>query len=138
MWCDGQLAQTLFFALQAHRRPSDEAAVVFLDQCCLVDGESWRVGFLRGLQCSSVFAPLISANTLLGIKELAAKPGRVDNVLLEYEAALDRHARGDMAVCPLLVGEHKRGADGASVYQAFKVARKTCGLPPPNYTTSHI
>ena len=34
VWCDAQLAQTLFYALEAHRRPSDEAASAFLDQVC--------------------------------------------------------------------------------------------------------
>ena len=44
VWCDAQLAQTLFYALEAHRRPSDEAASAFLDQV-----RAWCLNAARGL-----------------------------------------------------------------------------------------
>ena len=74
-----------------------------------MDGQKWRVGFLHGLHHASVFVPIISEDTLTGIKTHAAS--RPDNVLLEYEEALELHAANRMAIIPLLVGKHIKVSD---------------------------
>lgn len=60
---------------------------VFLDRNCLVDGEDWEAGFLYGLAYSSTMVLLISDLVVQGIIDNA--PKWQDNVMLEYEAALE-------------------------------------------------
>ena len=78
-------------------------------------------GFLNGLHKASVFVPIISEDTLAGIKKNAATG--TDNVLLEYEAALELHAASRMAIIPLLVGKHKSVEGEGAVYKRFAVPR---------------
>jgi len=60
---------------------------VFLDRNCQVDGEDWEAGFLYGLAYSTTMVLLISDLVVQGIIDNA--PKWQDNVMLEYEAALE-------------------------------------------------
>ena len=86
-----------------------------------MDGQNWRVGFLHGLHHASVFVAIISEDTLASIIKNAATG--TDNVLLEYEAALELHAASRMAVIPLLVGKHKSVQGDGAVYKRFAMPR---------------
>ena len=74
---------------------------IFLDKLCLVPGESWNDGFLYGLQRSAMAILLISQDGLKKIQRAASEPG--DNLLLEYEFALQARSEGKMKVLPIFV-----------------------------------
>ena len=87
----------------------------FFDKECLVPGEGWKVGFLRGLQASSCFVACMSSDGLEQARDLYIDHSK-DNVLLEYEMALaineDRMKKNHPEfVIPLLVGK----SDGRSL-----------------------
>jgi hypothetical protein len=70
----------------------------FLDKRCLNAGESWQEGFENGLKSARVVILLISEGTLQGIRNAHTTP---DNVLLEYQLALDRGK--DVVIFPVLL-----------------------------------
>ena len=81
---------------------------VYLDSACLVDGERWDVGFMKGLISSFIFVPIVSAAGLAPMIE-GSDPSGPDNVLMEWIGALELHSRKKIrAVIPVLVGG-KRG-----------------------------
>eukprot|EP00732_Lithocolla_globosa_P000624 Lithocolla_globosa_v1_NODE_222_length_5054_cov_15.686337.p1 type:complete len:676 gc:universal NODE_222_length_5054_cov_15.686337:3465-1438(-) len=67
---------------QAHRR----RVRVFWDQHCLPFGQNWEDGFLYGLTQSKVIVLVVSSQ---GLDPTKRADTRQDNVLLEYEYALD-------------------------------------------------
>lgn len=78
---------------------------VFYDKECLRCGEDWQEGFVKGLANSHVFIPIITPYTFGGNR--APVPNRQDNVLLEYEIAVEllTQKRGKLkCLYPLLVG----------------------------------
>lgn len=78
---------------------------VFFDKECLKCGEDWEAGFIMGVLNSRVFVPIITLNTFRG--EKTPYSGRQDNVLLEYEIALEllNQKKGKLkCIYPLLVG----------------------------------
>lgn len=106
---DLPLAEALCNALQRslHRLPLPEGGHVavkcFFDKQDLVAGKDWKKGFLDGLHRSCLFLPIVSEAGLAPIKELQ-KDDDSDNVLLEYETALELKAMKRIAILPLLLG----------------------------------
>jgi len=96
------LALKLFLALSAEKKADDRFVVPYLDQQCLNDGEDWELGFLYGLQGAAVCLLLISDD---GLKRIEKADEYQDNVLLEYEKALEKMDAEDMIVLPLLIGK---------------------------------
>lgn len=78
----------------------------FLDKVCLVTGMDWKDGFLQGLHKSRRFVPLVSRGALANFRDFG-RDHRRDNVLLEYETALQMMDRrkDPSFIVPVLVGE---------------------------------
>ena len=103
---EGVIAETLYFALKA------EGLNPFLDKMCLKN-EDWKDGFLRGLANSSVFVALISVDGLAPVRDVN-KDHSKDNVLLEYQMALDindarRNAGKPEFIVPVLIAKDAGG-----------------------------
>jgi thiol-disulfide isomerase/thioredoxin len=79
---DKDFAEKLYYALKAH------TVHAFLDKKCLKTGMPWKEGFLKGLRNSKHFIACISRAGLAKIRD-ASQTHCHDNVLLEYEAALN-------------------------------------------------
>jgi hypothetical protein len=77
----------------------------FLDKFSLVDGEDWKVGFLRGLANSSCFVALISSKGLGPCRD-RHNDHSSDNLLLEYQMALKISQNKSNYINPVLVGEY--------------------------------
>jgi len=97
-----------------------------LDVECLNDGEEWEAGFLNGLSSAAVILCLVSED---GIKGIENAHQWQDNVLLEYEYALDKHEKDTAFLLPLMVGKNVDGglykpfgAFGVSQYSDAKHA----------------
>jgi len=103
---DKDLALKLFYALSAETRSDGKNFRPFLDAQCLNDGEEWETGFLNGLEHSAVILMLISED---GIKGIEGADKWQDNVLLEYEYALEKHEKGTAIMLPLVVGKYVDG-----------------------------
>jgi hypothetical protein len=116
VWCDKDVAEKLYYALKS------EGSVMFWDKACLKDGAGWEDGFVQGLQKSSKFVALISEKGLDGIIDNAATSQ--DNVLKEYELAVDKLEVDSKYIVPVLVGEYVR-VDGADMLKKFN---GFCGL----------
>jgi hypothetical protein len=110
VWCDKDVAEKLYYALKS------EGSVMFWDKACLKDGAGWEAGFVQGLQKSSKFLALISEKGLDGIIDNAATSQ--DNVLKEYELAVDRLQEDSTYIVPVLVGEYV-SVDGAEMLKKF-------------------
>ncbi len=111
---DAALARAVHDALSEVVLPDSNKNIrCYLDQTKLVDGERWDVGFMDGLVNSTVVVPIISAECLAPMMKLDCDSAdeAVDNVLLEWSAALELHERDDtsvVSVLPLLVGKDGR------------------------------
>jgi len=99
------LAEKVYLSLR------EKDKLVFLDAVELIPGKDWEEGFTLGLQNSKVIVPLISKAGLEGIRNLQA--GGKDNVLYEYEMALEQMESRGLRIIPLHVAEIK--ADGSIV-----------------------
>jgi hypothetical protein len=96
---DKHLAETLHDKLRA------EHVDVWWDGRCLPDGQSWEEGFVDGLCTSDIFVPIMSKAALAPCANLMTS-SRCDNVILEYQVALDLKSRKQLrAIFPVLVGE---------------------------------
>jgi len=130
---DKDFAIKLFYALSSETRDDGKAYRPFLDIECLNDGEEWEAGFLHGLESAAVILLLISEDALKGIESAHQHQ---DNVLLEYEFALEKHKKGQAVILPLLVGKNLDGglykpfgAFGLSNYSEQKHASSRALLP---------
>ena len=96
---DAELAEKLYYML-GHAGLS-----VFLDKHCLVDGVSWRDGFIFGLRNSDLFVAIMSPGALARMTTLT-ETSPCDNVLLEYLVSLELMRRGvfKWGIYPLLLG----------------------------------
>jgi len=103
---DKDLAIKLFYALSAEIKEDGKAYRPFLDAECLNDGEEWETGFLNGLKTAAVILLIISED---GIKGIEGAHNYQDNVLLEYEYALDKQDKGEAVILPLMVGKNVDG-----------------------------
>jgi len=109
---DKDLAIKLFYALSAETKEDGKPFRPFLDVECLNDGEEWEAGFLNGLQSAAVILCCVSED---GIKGIENAHQWQDNVLLEFEYALDKHDKGTAVLLPLMVGKNVDGG----LYKAF-------------------
>jgi len=100
------LATKLFYALSAEARSDGKNFRPFLDAQCLNDGEDWEIGFLNGLENSAVMILLISED---GIKGIEGADKWQDNVLLEYEYAIEKNEKGTALLLPMLIGKYVDG-----------------------------
>jgi len=118
------LALKFFYALPSETRADGSPIRPFLDVECLNDGEEWEAGFLNGLESAAQLLLLISED---GIKGIEGAHEHQDNVLLEYEYALEKHEKGQAMILPLMVGKVVEGglykpfgAFGVSQYSELK------------------
>ncbi|KAJ3042581.1 hypothetical protein HDV00_007116 [Rhizophlyctis rosea] len=90
------------------------------DRECLPLGKSWQESFLQGLLRAHVVIALCSVKALDRVKK-ADKEG--DNLLLEWEIALDKYEIGEAHVLPVLVGLKKvvetKDGDSIAVRRTF-------------------
>jgi len=95
------LSLKLFYALSTHRHPTGKEAVkVFLDRQCLPEGEEYEKHFVSAITNSTIIVLLISE---AGIANIQSADQWQDNVLLEYELALEQHESEKAFVLPLLI-----------------------------------
>jgi len=92
-------------------------ADVFWDKRNLPDGCPWELAFRRGLKFSRHVISLISADGLSLIRDNAAKRQQ-DNVLLEYELALDKCRKWPGYVIPVAVGGWRRQGSAVQLWSA--------------------
>lgn len=115
------MAKQLFDMLEA------KGICVWLDQVKLELGKPWDQGFCDGLMKSRVFVPLISRNSInhptndrsnvSALKDTSP----CDNVLLEYNIALELRERGLIElICPILIGDYDDMNDEYSNYFGSK------------------
>ena len=66
VWCDKEFAQALYKATSATqlREGRDHRMNVYLDKVCLLHGQRFDIGFIKGLASSTVFAPLMSQDCI--------------------------------------------------------------------------
>ena len=105
---------------------------VYLDKVRLLDGQRFDVGFIKGLASSTVFAPLMSQNCLLGFLDLE-QTDKADFVLMEWIVAIELQKRGIVkAVFPIVMGQ--QAVDGK--YEQFFFEKllqgEVDGRPLPN------
>jgi hypothetical protein len=127
---DRELARRLYDALSAMTVDETGSKMrVYLDQTRLEDGQRWDSGFMEGLAQSWVFIPIVSVGSVQPMTHLGAGEDWVDNVLLEWTAALELHQRGRLkSVLPLLVGEEDFFADAQESFGGIS-ALPTCSSP---------
>ena len=129
VWSDTDVTEKCFYALEraGHK--------IFWDKACLQPGAPWEQGFVEGLSKSSRFLAVISEKTLEGIAEADKKQ---DNVLKEWEIAIDRLEQGETTfIIPLLVGEYLE-VDGNSLLKKFNAFGGLPGKPwPDTYSTTN-
>ena len=77
----------------------------FWDKMCLNLGEAWESGLHNGLEGATLVVPLVSRAALAGMASSASK--RRDNLLMEWEAALDRQRKGLCLILPVFVSTHE-------------------------------
>lgn len=109
---DQALVESLAFALAS----GSDSRTVFLDKHCLNNGEEWEVGFLNALRTANLIVLLISDASLAGIKTAHEEP---DNVLLEYEVALELMSEHRAAILPVFVGRYMIVDVGGEKQNAF-------------------
>ncbi len=97
---DSELAARLQLELSSQTLSDGNHPKIFIDQRCLNPGENWMRGFLEGLRQSKLALLLISEE---GVERISNAHRLADNVLLEYEKALEGHANGTLAILPLFV-----------------------------------
>ncbi|KAJ3107112.1 hypothetical protein HDU97_004805 [Phlyctochytrium planicorne] len=85
------------------REQKDFRLKCFLDKQNLTEGQDFKTQFLEGLNGSCLFLPIISMGVLAGMAYLSEESE--DNVLLEWETALELFEQGHIAIFPILVGE---------------------------------
>ncbi|KAJ3127928.1 hypothetical protein HK098_005569, partial [Nowakowskiella sp. JEL0407] len=83
-----------------NRVPGDYKSV-FWDEKEIQLTEDWKATFLARLELSSLFIPLISASTL----DTFGDSGDADNVLLEWDIAIDRYEKNELKILPLFILE---------------------------------
>lgn len=101
---EAKFAKALYDALsQMVITETGQKLRVYLDQVRLEDGERWDNGFMQGLSTSWVAVPIVSTQGLQPMLKLDPENQSCDNVLLEWMAALELHARGKIdAVLPII------------------------------------
>jgi energy-coupling factor transporter ATP-binding protein EcfA2 len=132
VWCDRKPAETLYYALKA------KGFSVFWDKISLEDGAPWEDGFIKGLQKSRKILLLISEKALEGIIDNA--PTQADNVLKEYELAVDKFEAGDKTlIIPVLLGEYITASTGDDYPSstALKKFGAFAGLPKKPWPECH-
>jgi hypothetical protein len=97
---DGGIAEHLYDKFRSR------GFTVYLDKYCLEIGKPWKSEFIRDLTRSRVFIPVMSSKGLAPLKDTTRNHSN-DNLLLEYQIALDRlDTIGDtqFGIYPVLVG----------------------------------
>ena len=122
METDSELVERLYDKLRA------EGVDVWWDKKCLPRGQNWEQGFVDALSQSDIFVPVLSKKALAPFASLTNISG-CDNVLLEYQLALDLKERDGKkrAILPVFVGEtsHSQTLD-CDIYGNFF---KSGGMP---------
>jgi hypothetical protein len=100
------LVERLYWCLRS------EGLNPFFDKECLVLGEGWKEQFLRGLRSSRYFVACTSADGLTSARD-RTRDHSEDNVLLEYQMALEINEKRNLAkkpefIVPILIAK----ADG--------------------------
>ncbi|KAJ3072386.1 hypothetical protein HK102_006247, partial [Quaeritorhiza haematococci] len=132
---DADLAEKLCDKLQLLTLASETREIrikCFLDKQNLSQGRDFEEQFMESLESSCLFLPVISEANLEIIGNV--QEGWRDNVLLEWECALEMARRGQIHIIPLLVGNVEVGkVDGAKTYRRFN----GFGIPLPEVNTAH-
>jgi len=105
-------AQALFLTLSAIERSDGKRVQPYLDRYCLEEGRPWEEGFLVGISNAALIILLISEAALEGIK---GADKWQDNVLLEYEFALDKFSKNEATIFPVYLGSKVTGPTGKEV-----------------------
>ncbi|KAJ3279383.1 hypothetical protein HK104_001513 [Borealophlyctis nickersoniae] len=111
---DAQFAELLGNYLLRTER-GKEPVHSFVDKACLVNGQPWEVGFLQGLLRAKVIVIMCSEGCL---QKCTQADTVADNMLLEWELALDFFEKNKASIFLVLVGEASR-PNGRLTLQAF-------------------
>ncbi|KAJ3316231.1 hypothetical protein HDU76_001959 [Blyttiomyces sp. JEL0837] len=101
---DAALAEKLCDKLKNESLEKGLRFSVFLDKQQLIAGRQYEHQFEQALKQSCLILPIISEGSLEMLKE--AKEGAMDNVLLEWNAAIDLAADDNITIIPILVGQN--------------------------------
>lgn len=101
VWANAAIAEKMCYQLLAAKFQ------VFWDKRNLPDGAPWETCFRIGLRHSEHVVALLSADTLIGMRDNVVC-GKQDNVLLEYELALDEAEQNQGFLLVALVGKNRR------------------------------
>ncbi|KAI8804685.1 hypothetical protein BJ742DRAFT_822943, partial [Cladochytrium replicatum] len=117
---DATLAERLTDKLQIQPIKGEEREILlkcFLDQQSLRQGEDYMTQFLDALKSSCLFLPIISESNIASMYHLTE--GASDNVLMEWETALNLFDNGHIDIIPLLIGSLTTEEGGTQVYKRF-------------------
>ena len=84
-------------------RLTSQGLKIFWDRECLKDGENWEASFLNGLMCSRHIITLISEK---GVARWNSSFNWKDNLLMEWELAVDRLDVDPKCIVPVFVGQY--------------------------------
>jgi len=99
-----RVVQAVYEKLSVQRKQGELPVFVFWDEKCLNLGEKWENTFFHWITSSSIIILLVSKKVLKMMSQNAVD-GKQDNVLVEYECALLRHATSNVPVFCLLLPE---------------------------------
>jgi hypothetical protein len=111
VWCDKDVVEKMYWVLTA------KGLRVFWDKKCLAPGASWESGFADGLQRSRRIVVVASESSLQGMAS-SALAKKQDNLLKEWELAVDKLSSDSKCIVPVLVGVYKHGG-GLFKFDAF-------------------
>lgn len=115
---DASAAETLAFALEAAAPPHGVQGppTAFRDKNYLQEGEGWELGFVHCLRSSACVVLVISEMALQGVQ---SADKRADNVLLEYEVAMELAESGRCVLFPVLMGRVVEVQGQGKLYKSF-------------------
>ncbi|KAI8811537.1 hypothetical protein BJ742DRAFT_796348 [Cladochytrium replicatum] len=116
---DATFAERLTDKLQINRVKGEDREILikcFLDQQSLRQGEDYMTQFLAALRDSCLFLPIVSEANVAALYNM--EQGGTDNVLMEWELALELASTGSIDIIPLLLGSTVM-VDGAQTYRRF-------------------
>ncbi|KAI8800293.1 hypothetical protein BJ742DRAFT_842122 [Cladochytrium replicatum] len=116
---DATFAERLTDKLQINRVKGEDREILikcFLDQQSLRQGEDYMTQFLAALRDSCLFLPIVSEPNVAALYNM--EEGGTDNVLMEWELALELASTSSIDIIPILLGSTPI-VDNAPTYRRF-------------------
>jgi hypothetical protein len=105
---DKDLAEAMCHKLEEHTialtKDQQLQVRVFWDAKDISDGSNWKLVFLQAVKHSCLFVPIVSEAAIAPMAQVLPTNSKPDNVLLEYETAIQQQRNGLTAILPIFVG----------------------------------